>query len=126
MPGEQQHAGEADDLVIGQPLAVDLGGGELADQVIGRLLAAPPDVGQQVLIHLAHGRRDRVDEFLGGKDRGVHGLLVEQRLGLQAELGPVGCRHPEQLRDHGDREGIGENVSEEKVAGSDRIRATSA
>jgi len=99
---EQQHAG-ADQLVLGEPVAVVRDPGEGGDHVVARPLAALPGELAQV-----------VGELDGRPHRGV--LRLERRVELVhlAHVGrpgpeqvPVGLGDAEHLRDHGDRERLG-------------------
>ena len=64
--GRQQQAQERDDGLVGELLAVDLGGDQVADDVVGELAAPLFDLVEEVTVQLVSLRSARHDV---GRDR---------------------------------------------------------
>src|SRR5215831_7855265 len=97
------------DLALAQSVAVDLGFGEMGDEVVGRLRAAQSHLGGE-----------EVAELLEGGDvlrvAALHGLVGRDRENdLAPDVGMVALRQAHGAKEHADRDLAGEIVDELEV-----------
>ncbi len=118
VPGVEQEDRHRRDLVIGQTAAVDLDLAERRDHARGRAQPAFRDEVEGVATERAGGGV-RLDGEVTGRRELVH---LDHRVGPGQEHRTVRSRHAEQIRDHGDRERLGELAEEvERLALHQRI-----
>jgi hypothetical protein len=118
VPRDQDQHAHREQLVRAQPIALDLGAHQRADQVLARPRAP---LGDDAVEEDAHLRQTalRGGGRLGCEDRGRLGE-GDQGLRPAQEVGSVATGDAEHFRDHGHRQGEGEVAHQVEVASLER------
>src|SRR5215212_5762180 len=105
MPCEQERGGKANDLLVTEPLAIDLGCDQAAEEILPRLDTSSANVFAEVVVKLTQVDRRGLNRLLVGR---ISVALGEQGIGPSLEAGAICGGHPQKLGDHDHRQRISE------------------
>src|SRR5215218_5206529 len=97
MPREQERGGKANDLLVAEPLTLDLGCDQATEEILSRFGTPLANVLAEVVVKLTQVDRRGLNRLLVGR---IGVALGEQRIGPSLEVGAIRGGHPQKLGDH--------------------------